>query len=654
MRTRQRPAARSAASDSPAAPVDPSVPAGSDAAGGARMLRDIPLRARIVLSILFCGLIPLFIVSLVSFDAARTELKNQAFRELRSVRDIKITVLQKFYFERRADVRVFAANPYIRQAYEALNGPEARAARVRYVPFLKALIREYEYRDLFLLRPDDGTIVYSNNGEAAAGERKGAALAPGLEEAWRAARSGELGISDLRLETDSGEAGPAQYLAAPIQAGGATVAVVAVQLAPDAIESIVRERSGMGTTGATFLAGPDGRLRAPLRSGGGALDNETAGRTALGAHDAIIARTKGMRVLSSSAPVRIQGLPWTMFAEIDESEIDGRIARALNLRIALLIGLSTVLLAALAFLIARGLGRGVRGVIEELHRLVRDVLAGRLSSRARTDAMTADFRPVLAEINVLIEAFEKQIELSRRLEGHIRDGQRLEVIGSLAGGIAHDFNNLLAHMRALAHILEDEAGRDGRDSARLEDMKLAIRRGAELVQQILTFSRPGQDQKRTVDLRDSTAESLRLVRTSVPPDIALEYAPGGDLLPVSGDPSQIHQIVMNLCVNAIQAMQGAGGRLTVGLAREEIEGGAGDEPGPRRYARLTVQDTGPGMSEDVRRRIFEPFFTTKAPGQGSGLGLSVVAGIVMSLGGTIEAESVEGKGTRFDVILPLA
>jgi signal transduction histidine kinase len=268
--------------------------------------------------------------------------------------------------------------------------------------------------------------------------------------------------------------------------------------------------------------------------------------------------------------------------------------------------------------------------------------------------MTADFRPVLAEINALIEAFEKQIELSRRLEGHIRDAQRLEVIGSLAGGIAHDFNNLLAHMRALAHIIEDEAKGGGCDPARLEDMKLAIRRGTELVQQILTFSRPGQDQKRTVDLRESAAESLRLVRTALPANIALDYAPGGDALPVSGDPSQIHQIVMNLCVNAIQAMQGAGGRLKVGLALEEIEEGAGDEPGPRRYARLTVEDKGPGMSEDVRRRIFEPFFTTKAPGQGSGLGLSVVAGIVMSLGGTIEAESREGKGSRFDVILPLA
>jgi hypothetical protein len=324
---RQAPTASSDSSanhDDWAIRADSTVLAEPDAVGGERMLRDIPLRARIVLGILFCGLIPLFIVSLVSFNAARTELKNQAFRQLQSVRDIKITVLQKFYFERRADVRVFAANPYIRQAYEALNGHDARAARVRYAPFLKALIREYEYRDLFLLRPDDGTIVYSNSGETMAGEQMGAAAAPGLDEAWRSARNGELGISDLRLETGAGESGPAQYLAAPIRADGATVAIVAVELAPDAIESIVRERSGMGATGVTFLTGPDGRPRAPLRSGEDSLDAGTAGRAA----DAIIVRAKGTRVLSSSAPVRVQGLPWTMFAEIDENEIDNQIPQS--------------------------------------------------------------------------------------------------------------------------------------------------------------------------------------------------------------------------------------------------------------------------------------------------------------------------------------
>ncbi len=465
--------------------------------------------------------------------------------------------------------------------------------------------------------------------------REGAdALPPGLAEVWREARSGRAGLSDVRLEAEP-DGTPAQYLAAPIEADGRVVGIIAVRLAPDAIDSIVRERSGLGVTGITYISGPDGELKAPLRPRPARPES-------------------AKRVLAVHAPVGVEGLEWILHAEVDEGEVEGQIAHALNRRLIVLIGGSTLLLAALAFLIARGLGRAVRRVIDELHRLVRDVLAGRLRSRARPDLMAADFRPVLAEINALIEAFEKQIEASRRLEGHLRDAQRLEVIGSLAGGIAHDFNNLLAHMRALAHILSEEARADGRDQAHLDDLTLALHRGADLVRQILTFSRPGQDRRGSLDLREAAAETLRLIKAALPAGIRLEFEPGSEPLPIVGDSSQVQQVVMNLCLNAVQAMQEGGGRLRVTLGREEMDGEPGGEAAAGAYARLTVEDDGPGMSEAVRRRIFEPFFTTKAPGQGSGLGLSVSAGIVMGLGGTIQVESREGAGSRFDVILPLA
>ncbi len=533
------------------------------------MLRDIPLRGLIALGILFCGLIPLFLVSLVGFNAARTELKAQAFRQLQSVRDIKITVLRKFYFERRADIRVFAANPYIGQAYAALSsstGPDARAA---YDPYLKALLREYEYDDLMLLRPDDGSVVYTQRLAGHAGAREGAdTLPPGLAAVWQEARAGRAGLSDVRLEAEP-DGTPAQYLAAPIAAGGRVVGIIAVRLAPDAVDSIVRERSGLGATGITYISGPDGELKAPLRPRPARPES-------------------GKRVLAVQAPVGVEGLDWILHAEVDEGEVEGQIARALNRRLMVLIGGSTLLLAALAFLIARGLGRAVRRVIDELHRLVRDVLAGRLRSRARPELMAADFRPVLAEINVLIEAFEKQIEASRRLEVHLRDAQRLEVIGSLAGGIAHDFNNLLAHMRALTHILSEEARADGRDQAHLDDLTLALHRGADLVRQILTFSRPGQDRRGSLDLREAAAETLRLIKAALPAGIRLEFEPGSEPLPIVGGPSQVQQVVMNLCLNAVQAH--AGGRRP-----------AARDPGPRRDGRRARRRRGGGRLCPVDR-----------------------------------------------------
>jgi signal transduction histidine kinase len=630
---------------------DRSVPGHSGSplpSSGGRMIRDIPFRTRIALGIFLCGLIPLFLLALVGLDGARSELKAMAYRQLRSVREIKATVLRKFYFERRADVRVFAANPYILRTYEALDGPGGARAAAREDPFLRALVREYRYRDLFLLRPSDGAVLYSLVGRSAEASRS-----VGLAEARRSAAGGEIGISDLRLEPGP-EGDPAQYLAAAIERDGRPIGLLAVELAPDAIDSILGERSGQGETGSTYLLGPDGRVRSPLRPASLEPDPEIAGLPAAGCPgERLVSRPGGERVLVSFAPIDLPGLTWTIVAEVGEREIDAQIARALNGRIVVLIGASTLLLAALAFLIARGLGRAVGRVIGELDRLMGNVLSGLPMTRARPDEHAADFRPVLAEVNALIDAYERQSEASRRLESHIRDGQRLEVIGSLAGGISHDFNNLLAHMRALVHILENEAFAERRDPGRFEDLKLALRRGSDLVGQILTFSKPSQDRKKVTDLRRTVGESLQLVRAALPTGVLADFDPGPDALPVSGDPAQIHQIVMNLCINAVQALQEGGGSLKVTLRLEEFDAGDVIEAPLSRFADLTVEDDGPGMTEEVRTRIFEPFFTTKPPEQGTGLGLSVVAGIVLNLGGTIQVTTHLGRGSRFDIYLPL-
>jgi methyl-accepting chemotaxis protein len=231
------------------------------------LARDIPLRSLLLLGVLVGGMIPLLVVSLVGYGAARGELKTQAFNQLRSVRDIKITVLSKFYFERRADIRVFAANPFLGRAYLELaaagDGSAGRAVVERYSPFLDSLVREYEYDDLLLLDPGSGRVVYSFRKPSLPPERQ-----PGLTAVWKAAGAGQPGISDLVAaggpESPDSVRRPFQYLAAPIESGGRIVGIIAVRVAPQAIETIMRDRSGLGPTGAIFLVGPDGGIRAPF------------------------------------------------------------------------------------------------------------------------------------------------------------------------------------------------------------------------------------------------------------------------------------------------------------------------------------------------------------------------------------------------------
>ncbi|HUH84849.1 MAG TPA: ATP-binding protein, partial [Stellaceae bacterium] len=237
----------------------------------------------------------------------------------------------------------------------------------------------------------------------------------------------------------------------------------------------------------------------------------------------------------------------------------------------------------------------------------------------------------------------KRAEAERRvLEARLHHSQRLEALGMLAGGIAHDLNNSLVPVLALTKMVAGRLPEGDRSRANLETVVKAAQRSRDLVQQIVAFSRQEEQRRESVDLAAIAADALRLLRASIPSSIRLEEA----LAPVptvDGDPGQLHQIIVNLVTNAAQAIGEAHG--TIGL-RVELDDDGG-------HARLTVSDTGCGMAEETRARIFEPFFTTRSVGQGTGLGLSVVHGIVASHGGRIDVETAPGKGSRFDVILPL-
>lgn len=247
----------------------------------------------------------------------------------------------------------------------------------------------------------------------------------------------------------------------------------------------------------------------------------------------------------------------------------------------------------------------------------------------------------------------EDITARKSLEDQFLRAQRLEAIGTLAGGVAHDLNNILAPMLMAAGILRDGT-RDERDERLLAMIEQSAHRGAEVIRQLLTFSRGGEGERVIVQLRYIVKEMGGIITETFPRDIALKVDVAAKLDPVLGNATQLHQVLMNLCVNARDAMPG-GGELTLRAANVTIAEPAGrpDLP-PGRYVMVAVADTGTGISPENLRRIFDPFFTTKAPGKGTGLGLATVQGIVKAHGGHLTVDSVAGQGTVFSIYLPPA
>jgi signal transduction histidine kinase/ActR/RegA family two-component response regulator len=241
-----------------------------------------------------------------------------------------------------------------------------------------------------------------------------------------------------------------------------------------------------------------------------------------------------------------------------------------------------------------------------------------------------------------------------RLEGQLRQAQKLEAIGTLAGGIAHDFNNILGAILGYGELARSGATAGSALARHLDGVMSAGLRAKALVERILAFSRSGMGERVSVHVQSVVAEALDLLVPSLPPGITLTRTLAAGDTAVIGDATQIHQVVMNLCTNAMHAMQN-GGTLAVSLAlrhQEEAQALATGELPAGDYVCLTVCDQGQGIEPDVIHRIFDPFFTTKGIGVGTGLGLSLVHGIVIDLGGGIEAASVPGMGTTFTVWLP--
>lgn len=260
-----------------------------------------------------------------------------------------------------------------------------------------------------------------------------------------------------------------------------------------------------------------------------------------------------------------------------------------------------------------------------------------------------------------ISSLERSREDSEAPEGRAIREQRIDAVRTLAGGIAHDFNNLLTTILGYTRMaVRDVSGiaRDGGDISVVRDELNEVRRSAlrakDLVNQLLIFSRHTHGKYTPIVLGDAVRETLRMLQAILPSNVEIQESISGQGL-VLGDPILIHQAVMNLCTNAINAMEGRGGVLGVGVETTCIEDGSADNDPclpPGRYVRLTIHDTGTGMAPGIQKKIFEPYFTTRWRGRGTGLGLSVLHGIARDHGGAVVCSSRPGGGTVFEVYLP--
>jgi PAS domain S-box-containing protein len=241
-----------------------------------------------------------------------------------------------------------------------------------------------------------------------------------------------------------------------------------------------------------------------------------------------------------------------------------------------------------------------------------------------------------------------------RLEAQLQQAQKLESVGRLAGGVAHDFNNMLAAILGNVDLALDDVGPADPIRGFLEEIRAAAGRSADLTRQLLAFARKQTVAPRTLDLNQTVSGMLRMLQRLIGEDIQINWRPGSDVWPVKVDPSQVDQILANLCVNARDAIEDVG-CITIETANAVMtESDCADRPPlvPGEYVQLTVTDNGCGMDGDTLSHLFEPFFTTKAQGKGTGLGLATVYGAVRQNDGYIIAESEPGHGARFSVYLP--
>jgi PAS domain S-box-containing protein len=305
------------------------------------------------------------------------------------------------------------------------------------------------------------------------------------------------------------------------------------------------------------------------------------------------------------------------------------------------------------------MNQSIRGIkqppyeIEILHK------SGDIHRLEVTEEPIFDKKSRVSAVEGIAHDITKRILAEKKLvkaQESLQQSQKMEAIGTLAGGIAHDFNNILTPIIGYTEITRADLPKGSKNRKNLQEVLNAANRARELVIQILTFSRQAEKEKKPVHLHVLIKETLKLLRSSIPTTIEIRESIDSNCDTISANPTQIHQIVMNLCTNAYHAMRHRGGILSVSLSETNISPDTGmPDPNmaPGRYLRLDVSDTGTGIEKNKLENIFDPYYTTKPKDEGTGLGLSVVHGIVTSHSGHIGVSSEPGRGTTFHVYLPV-
>ncbi|MBU4261328.1 MAG: cache domain-containing protein [Proteobacteria bacterium] len=287
------------------------------------------------------------------------------------------------------------------------------------------------------------------------------------------------------------------------------------------------------------------------------------------------------------------------------------------------------------------------------------------SSRAETIAISElhfqEFQRLAYFSNTMVEK-QKQADIKRlqaeaekeNIEIKLRQAQKMEAIGTLAGGIAHDFNNILSVILGYAEMAKEDVKPDSDLSEYIDEIFTAGNRAKNLVQQILTFSRQSKVERISLQPQPLIREALKMLRSSIPTTIEIQHDIAEDCGTIKADPTQLYQILMNLCTNAFHAMEQSGGILRITLkVADQIPLELRDETSPERsFIELAISDTGHGIGPDIIDKIFDPFFTTKEQGKGTGMGLSIAYGIIRNYGGTITVDTQLHKGTTFHIYIP--